>query len=124
MKLVLISFLFGSLPLFANPPAPPTLAQREAALLQRFDTDGDGILSPEERAAAARVLRAETAAQNQARTAAIQAREEAGQSKRDVALLRRFDVDGDGVLSPQERRVAEETIRREREAFSTERKRP
>lgn len=35
-------------------------------------------------------------------------------------MLERFDTDGDGVLSPEERRVARETMQRERQERTTE----
>lgn len=108
----------------AKSPAPPTIQQREAELIRRFDADGDGVLSPEERANAARVLRAERAQAQAARTAAVNAQTEEYRNRRDVSLIQRFDLDGDGVLSPRERRLAEETLRREREAYAAERKAP
>ncbi len=56
---------------------------RRAQLLERFDTDGDGVISDAERSAARDELR----------------------SKRDE-LLQQYDKDGDGRLSPEEREAA------------------
>ena len=127
MKLILFLSLL-TLPAFANrPPAsqtPPTPAQRHAELLRRFDADGDGVLSPEERAVAAETLRREYQATRNRKEAAIQEHQQVLDAKREISLLQRFDTDRDGVLSPAERRVAEETLRRERLAFEAERRAP
>ena len=53
---------------------------RRARLMEQFDSDGDGELSPEERGAA--------------------------REQRSQRRLERFDGDGDGRLSPQERERA------------------
>ena len=54
-------------------------------LIEKFDTDGDGKLSDEEKQAAREARKAE--------------------------FLKKFDKDGDGELSPEERKAAGEAIR-------------
>ncbi len=66
--------------------------QDRAVLLQRFDTDGNGMLDPEERQEMARVL--------------------GTQGFDREALMKRFDADGDGQLSDAERRAVAQAIRR------------
>ena len=74
--------------------------------MDRFDTDGDGEISEEEREAIRDFWR--------------QRREE----ERERRLVERFDADGDGILNEDERMVAEaemEARRVERQARMTER---
>jgi Ca2+-binding EF-hand superfamily protein len=72
-------------------------AERKARLLKRFDSDGDGKLSEQERAAA-RKARAERGQDGEAR------------ERKRAMLLKRFDSDGDGKLSPSERDAAREKL--------------
>lgn len=58
-------------------------------MLERFDTDGDGVLSDSEREAAREARRAEREAHHQ-------------------AMLAKYDADGDGALSEEERQAASE----------------
>tara|TARA_B100000959_G_C14809909_1_gene553321 strand:- start:327 stop:854 length:528 start_codon:yes stop_codon:yes gene_type:complete len=77
-------------------------APNREALLKKFDKDGDGRLSEEERAE----VRAEFANR----------RKQAGPERRiSQQILEKFDKDGDGKLSPDERKAAGEAIRKERE---------
>lgn len=85
---------------------------RERMLIERFGEDGQP-LTPEQRAEAARVLQA----QQEQREARVRQNQANLQEIREPMLRRRFDTDGDGVLSPAERAIAEETLRREREAY-------
>ncbi len=62
---------------------PDERAARRAELQERFDTDGDGVVSEAERSAAREQLRGK--------------REE---------LIEQYDEDGDGRLSPDEREAA------------------
>lgn len=64
-------------------------ASREARALERLDTNGDGVLSDEERAARSR-------------------RHRRGRPVPRGVLLPRFDTDQDGVLSEEERAAARE----------------
>ena len=75
--------------------------ERMKKMLERFDKDGDGKLSEEERAAA----RAE-----------MQKRREAGGLKGNGAekraeMLKKFDKDGDGKLSDDERAAMREAMK-------------
>lgn len=60
----------------AGPPPPE--------VLEKFDKDGDGKLSPEERKAAREAMQART-------------------EERRKEMLAKYDKDGDGKLSPEER---------------------
>ncbi|MCK4276165.1 MAG: EF-hand domain-containing protein, partial [Phycisphaerae bacterium] len=62
--------------------------QRRTMLLERFDRDGDGKLSKEERAAAKEAWEA-----------------------RQTEIIRKFDKDGDGKLSEQERAAAKKAAK-------------
>jgi len=65
-----------------------------AALLKQFDQDGDGKLSPEERAEMQAAMRERRRARHQ-------------------EMLKRFDADGDGRLNAEERKIAHDTILKE-----------
>ena len=65
--------------------------QDKATLLQKYDTNGDGKLEPNERAA----MRADFQAKREARKA---------------AMLARFDTNKDGKLDKAERKVMRETL--------------
>ncbi len=76
----------------AAPEGKPDAAARKEAMLKKFDKDGDGKLSEEERAA----MRAE-----------IQKRRGEGgkgpNPERRAEMMKKFDKDGDGKLSEEER---------------------
>lgn len=114
-----------------QPPMPPPPAVREA-LVQQFDKDGDGVLSPEERQAAREYFQSlqrggprqeggprEDRAAMRARMLAMFDKDGDGQldeqelaeaqayrKRVQAVLLEHFDADGDGVLSPEERQAA------------------
>ncbi|MEL6498950.1 MAG: dockerin type I domain-containing protein [Planctomycetota bacterium] len=67
----------------------------KAAMLERFDTDGDGELSEAERASARETIRATR---------------EARREQMKARLLERFDDNGDGELDEAERAVVRETL--------------
>ncbi|MEO1534994.1 MAG: hypothetical protein AAFS11_05480 [Planctomycetota bacterium] len=67
----------------------------KAAMLERFDTDGDGELSEAERAGAKETLKAER---------------DAKREQMKARLLERFDDNGDGELDEAERAVLRETL--------------
>lgn len=110
--LLLIPALLLLLPLHAEAPSPEA---REARRLARFDTDKDGTLSPEERQAAARTLREEHKKSLESRKNQSAEKKELVDSKREIALLQRFDTNRDGSLSPQERAQAESILQQERQ---------
>ena len=77
-------------------PQRPEMAALRAALLARFDRDHDGRLEPRERRAAARALR------RLARQLDRQAMRQARRDARLGAVIRRYDLDGDGNVGPGE----------------------
>jgi Ca2+-binding EF-hand superfamily protein len=90
-------------PMAAQPGAlmpPPMQRPRGAlreALLERFDTNHDGRLEPNERRHAARALR------RLARRLMMQDRAAARAQRRALrGVIRRYDLDGDGNVSPGE----------------------
>ena len=96
-------------------------ARRQAANIARFDEDGTGDLSPEERAKAAEVLRAEWEETQARRAAAVAERRQQVQDTRTALMLPRFDTNRDGQLSEAERAQAEASIRREQDAHRANR---
>jgi hypothetical protein len=100
-----------------NPPAGPVApradrpgGQLRRVLLERFDRNHDGRLDPEERRHAIRALRRlarrmEMQEQRGERGAGREARMRergAGREARMRELVRRYDRNGDGVVSPDE----------------------
>ncbi len=83
----------------ATPAAIPTgKPKRELpAMLRKYDTDGNGILDPEEKAA----MRQERAERDAARKA---------------DHLKRFDTNGDGKIDKAERKRMKETLKAEKKA--------
>ncbi len=89
-----------------NPPADPVAPRAEPPrgqlhqlLLERFDRDHDGRLDPEERRHAIRALR------RLARRMEMQERRAEQGTRREARmreLVRRYDRNGDGVVSPDE----------------------
>ncbi len=105
----------------------PNWAERPSReeMLRRFDADGDGVLSEEERATARETLRKERQArqqepQQEPRGGARPERPERPERPSREEMLRRFDADSDGVLSEEERATARETLRKEHQARQQE----
>jgi hypothetical protein len=85
-------------------------AESEARMLERFDADGDGSLSEPERAAArgphkkqAEKSPAATDPARPARPAKPARPADPARGQLAERLLKKFDIDGDGKLSPAER---------------------
>ncbi|MGJ3243287.1 MAG: EF-hand domain-containing protein [Opitutales bacterium] len=81
---------------FVGPPERDPVAMRQA-VLERFDADGDGLLSPGERAAA----------------------RQAAEDRRQ-AFLDRFDANGDGLVDGDERTAVREAMQAWHEAADTD----
>lgn len=81
-------------------------ADRRAALLKKFDKDGDGKLSDEEKAAAKKFFAEQRAKAAKDRPAPKTDRP--AKNRLPQELLKKFDTDGDGKLSPEERKAARE----------------
>jgi hypothetical protein len=79
----------------ASDPDHPR-GQLHQLLLERFDRNQDGRLEPRERRRAIRALR------RLARRLAIQERRAEHQGLRQRGMVRRYDANGDGVVSPDE----------------------
>lgn len=86
-------------------PASPA-QQARADMLKKYDKDGDGKLSEEERAA----MRADRAKEREEMT-----------KKREAENLKKYDKDGDGKLSEEERAAMRADREKERAARMTER---
>ncbi|MCT4587627.1 MAG: hypothetical protein N4A71_07380 [Carboxylicivirga sp.] len=93
ITIVAVSLLWLSIALFAQTPKEP----KEAALIKKYDADGDGILNAKERAVA------------KADTPSEQYKKEAKEK-----MLERFDEDKNGKLDKNERKKAFKTIKEER----------
>ena len=81
---------------YAAGPARAGRGQLRQILLERFDANHDGRLEPQERRRAVRALR---------RIARRMAREDRRTGQRELrarGLARRFDRNGDGVVTPDE----------------------
>lgn len=87
---------------------------KRARILARIDKDGDGVISPEERASA----------QSSRPAGSAQARPAAQGHEGDVALsptqkkrlIQRFDADGDGTLNDEERAAVRRTMQKRRDS--------
>ena len=84
----------------AEPDKKPDREARRAAMLKKFDANGDGQLDPEER----KKMREEMV------------NGEGRDPERMKKMLERFDKDGDGKLSEDERAAARAEMQKRREA--------
>ena len=89
---------------FAAPSKNNDPAARKAEMLKKFDKDGDGKLSDEEKS----TLRAEIQNHRRGRD-----RKQWTPEQRDE-MLKKFDTDGDGKLSQEERDTAREAMKASR----------
>ena len=89
---------------FAAPPENNDPATRKAEMLKKFDKDGNGRLSDEEKT----TLRAEIQNRRGGRD-----RKQWTPEQRDE-MLKKFDTDGDGKLSQEERDTAREAMKASR----------
>lgn len=103
-----------------------TKPQRRQQMLERFDADGDGKLSDEERATARETLKAEAQERRDEHFARMDAngdgliskeefdadfeKRQQERQKRCEEIKARFDADGDGKLSAEERAAAREAM--------------
>jgi hypothetical protein len=85
LALALCVSLFGGVAA-AQAVAPDASVQVKGPFMAKFDTNGDGVLEPNERAAM---------------RAAMQAKREARKQK----MLAKYDLNRDGVLEPNERKL-------------------
>lgn len=79
----------------AKPAAPLDAAAKRAEMIKKYDKNGDGRLDPEESAAY--------------------------KKDRDAEMLRKYDKNGDGKIDEAERKVAQEDIRKQRQAVIAQR---
>lgn len=94
-QLITLAALFGTCGFAAaqDKPKRPDRPQREvpAEVLEKFDADKDGKLSPDER--------------------------KAMMAEREAMMLKKFDTDMDGTLSPDERKAMREEMEAKRKAL-------
>ena len=106
--LALIAGALLSAPFAANaePAKKPDAAARKEAMLKKFDKDGDGKLSDEEKAAMKAEMkkrRAEGGAKG-------------GNAERRAEMMKKFDKDGDGKLNDEEKAAMRAEMQKRREA--------
>jgi hypothetical protein len=96
-----------------RPVVPALSPEFQAALLKEFDKDGDGKLSPEEARTAMMAIR-QYVNPGEGFGPRGQAEDRPGWGDRErnrEEMLKRFDKDGDGKLSPEEMAAAREALR-------------
>jgi Ca2+-binding EF-hand superfamily protein len=87
-----------------------------AKILQKFDADGDGQLSPEERQKAKQAFKHRRQNRREGDFDMDQRTGDQGDRKQMVRrMLKKFDADGDGQLSPEERQKAKEAFKHQRQ---------
>ncbi|MCE9526268.1 MAG: EF-hand domain-containing protein [Planctomycetales bacterium] len=93
---------FGGIPAgggFGDGPAVEGKARGREAMIKRFDKNGDGKLSDEEKAEAQKALKGK---KGEARPAKL------------TEAMKKFDADGDGKLSDEEKAVAKKELAEKR----------
>ncbi|HYG75951.1 MAG TPA: EF-hand domain-containing protein [Planctomycetota bacterium] len=119
MKMItLLCALLVGLTLHAGDPAkkggkreggnPEKEHRKHEEMLKRFDKDGDGKLSEEEKRAAME---------------AMGKHREGGEANHKAEIIKRFDKDGDGTLNEEEKRAAMEAMGRHKGEAKREAKR-
>ena len=79
----------------AKPSGPQDAGAKRAEMLKKYDKNGDGKLDAEEAAAY--------------------------KKDRDAELLKKYDKNGDGKIDAEERQVAQEDIKKQRQAAIAQR---
>ena len=97
---ITLGMSFGALVLHAadgeaKPAVPADAAARRAEMLKKYDKNGDGKLDAEESAAY--------------------------KKDRDAEMLKKYDKNGDGKIDQEERKIAQEDIRKQRQAVIEQR---
>ncbi|HEY4313083.1 MAG TPA: EF-hand domain-containing protein [Pirellulales bacterium] len=109
-----------------NSAARAAAAQRQAAFLQQFDADGNGQLDPtEKQAAQAAIKQMKGKGTGQAGNLGGNTGGKLASDKKKLAekltpeqkkeLVKRFDKDGDGKLSAEEREAAKQALKKDGE---------
>src|SRR5690349_14546350 len=96
----LLGLTLGTLASFAadgeaKPTAPQDAAARQAELIKKYDKNGDGKLDADEAAAY--------------------------RKERDAEMLKKYDKNGDGKIDQEERKLAQEEIKKQRQAAIAQR---
>ncbi len=101
LSMATLTLCLVSSPGFAKPiEGQDNHPSRRARILERFDTNGDGVLDDSEKQAT-----------KEARTARREKRKDRRHGKRRQTILEQFDVNGDGMLDESERTAACEARR-------------
>lgn len=79
----------------SKPSVPPTAAERRAEIIKKYDKNGDGKLDVEEQTAY--------------------------RKDREVEQLKKYDKNGDGKIDQTERQVAQEDVKKQRQAVIAQR---
>jgi Ca2+-binding EF-hand superfamily protein len=105
---VLLLAVLSSTSAFAQGPRGGKPPRNDARLIERFDTDGDGSLSEEERKAAREQMQGQRPPRGDRKVPPHGGPKDPERHKR---MLERFDKDGDGELSEEEREEARKVLK-------------